>query len=134
MKERLMIKLEQNRTLRHLLFWLIWVTGFTFIKSFGESFEVYLGWFSYYLITLPIFIAHTYLVAYLLVPIFLNKRLFPGFIALFLILFYGFSVLELILSNEFIYKWFQTGVEPTENYLDPVNVIRSANSFGAVYF
>ena len=125
MRERLMMKLEQNRSLRHLVFWFIWVAGFTFIKSFGESMEVYLGWFSYYLITLPIFVAHTYLVAYLLVPYFLNKRLFPLFIVLFLGLFYGFSVLELLLSNEFIYRWYQTGTELNENYLAPANVIMS---------
>jgi len=120
-----MRKLEQNRSLRHLVFWFIWVVGFTFIKSFGESMEVYLGWFSYYLITLPIFVAHTYLVAYLLVPFFLNKRLFPLFIVTFLLLFYGFSVLELLLSNEFIYLWYQTGTELREDYLAPANVIMS---------
>jgi two-component system LytT family sensor kinase len=125
MRERLMMKLELNRSLRHLVFWLIWVVGFTFLKSFGEPMEVYLGWFSYYLITLPIFIAHTYLVAYLLGPYFLNKRLFPIFIVLFLLLFYGFSVLELLLSNEFIYKWYQTGTELREDYLAPANVIMS---------
>lgn len=125
MREILMMKLEQNRRLRHLVFWLAWVVGFTFIKSFGESMDVYLGWFSYYLITLPIFMAHTYLVAYLLVPYFLNKRLLPLFIILFLLLFYGFSVLELILSNEFIYKWYQTGTELTDDYLAPANVIMS---------
>jgi two-component system LytT family sensor kinase len=125
MKERWMIKLERNRSLRHILFWLIWVVGFTFIKSYGESMNVYLGWFSYYLITLPIFVTHTYLVAYFLVPYFLNKRFFPLFIILFAGFFYGFSVLELILSNEFIYEWYPTGMEQTENYLDPVNVISS---------
>jgi len=125
MRERLMMKLEQNRSLRHLVFWLIWVVGFTFIKSFGESMEVYMGWFSYYMITLPIFIAHTYLVAYFLVPYFLNKRLFPLFIIMFLLLFYGFSVLELLLSNEFIYQWYQTGTELGEDYLAPANVVMS---------
>jgi len=120
-----MIKLEQNRGLRHLVFWLIWVVGFTFIKSFGESMEVYLGWLSYYLITLPIFVAHTYLVAYLLVPWFLNKRLFAVFIGLFLVFFYGFSVLELILSNRFIFQWYPTGTVPSNDYLAPANVITS---------
>lgn len=125
MIERLMMKLEQNRSLRHLVFWSTWVIGFTFIKSFGESMEVYMGWFSYYLITLPIFVAHTYLVAYLLVPYFLNKRLFPFFIVLFLALFYGFSVLELLLSNEFIFRWYQTGASLSDQYLTPANVIMS---------
>ena len=119
------MKLEQSRRLRHLVFWLVWIVGFTFIKSFGESMEVYLGWFSYYVITLPIFVAHTYLVAYFLVPWFLNKRLFPVFIGLFLVFFYGFSVLELFVSNRFIFEWYQTGTVPDENYLTPVNVITS---------
>lgn len=117
--------LEQNRGLRHLVFWLIWVVGFTFIKSFGESMEVYLGWFSYYLITLPIFMAHTYLVAYLLVPWFFNKRLFLVFTGLFLGFFYGFSVLELLVSHRFIYQWYQTGTELSDDFLAPVNVITS---------
>jgi len=125
MRERLLMKLEKNRNFRHLVFWIAWVLGFTFIKSFGEPMEVYLGWFSYYLITLLVFITHTYLVAYLLVPYFLNKRWFPIFIVLFLLLFYGFSVLELILSNEFIYRWYQTGTELREDYLAPANVIMS---------
>ena len=125
MRERLMMKLEQNRSLRHLVFWLVWVVGFTVIKGFGESMEIYLGWFSYYLITLPIFVAHTYLVTYVLVPWFLNKRLFPVFLGLFLILFYGFSVLELLVSHEFIFQWYPTGTELSENYLAPANVIMS---------
>jgi two-component system LytT family sensor kinase len=125
MRSDLLSKLDQRRGLRHLLFWFTWVVGFTFIKSFGESMDIYIGWFSYYLITLPIFVAHTYLVAYVLVPLFLNKRLFPLFILSFIILFYGFSVLELIVSNEFIFKWYQTGTEIVDNYLAPANVIMS---------
>lgn len=125
MGERLISKLAQNRVRRHLVFWFIWVVGFTFIKSFGQSMEVYLGWFSYYMITLPLFVAHTYLVAYLLFPYFLNKRLFPLFIVLFLALFYGFSVLELILSNEFIYRWYPTRTTLVDEYLSPANVILS---------
>ena len=124
MREKL-IKLVENRTWRHILFWICWVVGFTFIKSFGESGQVYIGWFSYYVLTLPIFVTHTYLVAYGLIPYFFSKKLYPVFIALFLALFYGFSVLELILSNEFIFNWYPTGSEITENYLAPGNVIRS---------
>ena len=119
------IKLVENRTRRHILFWICWVVGFTFIKSFGESGQVYTGWFSYYVLTLPIFVTHTYLVAYGLIPYFFSRRLYPVFIALFLALFYGFSILELILSNEFIFNWYPTGSEITENYLAPGNVIRS---------
>lgn len=120
-----MKKLEQNRVWRHMAFWICWVLGFTFIKSFGESSEVYLGWFSYYLLTLPIFVAHTYLVAYVLIPFFFNKRWFLLFSVLFLVFFYGFSVLELLLSNEFIFTWYPTGSALTENYLRAGNVVTS---------
>ncbi len=124
MKRRL-LQLFENRAGRHILFWICWVLGFTFIKSFGKPYEVYLGWFSYYVVTLPIFIAHTYLVAYVLIPRFFTRRLMPVFMVLFLGLFYGFSVLELLLSNEFIYQWYPTGSEITEDYLSPGNVLRS---------
>ncbi len=117
--------LEQNRTLRHILFWVCWVVGFTFIKSFGRPFEIYLGWFSYYLLTLPIFIAHTYLVAYVLIPGFFKKKYYLIFTGLFLALFYGFSVLELVVSNEFIFKWYPTDTELLENYLSPGSVVIS---------
>lgn len=117
--------LEQNRTFRHILFWICWVLGFTFIKSFGKPFEVYLGWFSYYLLTLPIFVIHTYLLAYVLIPYFFTRKYMLIFIGLFLGLFYGFSVLELILSNEFIFKWYPTDTELIDNYLSPGVVIVS---------
>lgn len=123
--ERRIASLLENRTWRHIVFWMCWVFGFTFIKSFGEPYEVYFGWFSYYVVTLPIFVAHTYLVAYVLIPRFFSRKLMPVFVLFFLGLFYGFSVLELILSNEFIYKWYPTGSEIVEYYLKPGNVIVS---------
>lgn len=118
-------QLFSKRSRRHIIFWVCWVLGFTFIKSFGQAYEIYFGWFSYYILTLPIFILHTYLVAYLLIPKFLNKKQWPVFIVLFILLLYGFSVVELILSNEFIFVWFPTGSMVTEHYLDPGNVLRS---------
>jgi two-component system LytT family sensor kinase len=124
MKERIG-RLLRDRTLRHILFWMCWIIGFTFIKSFGESYQEYFGWFSYYIVTLPIFVSHTYLVAYVLIPRFFNRRFMLLFTLLFLILFYGFSVLELIVSNEFIYRWFPTGSKIIEGYLEPGNVIIS---------
>ncbi len=123
--------LEQNRILRHILFWVCWVVSFTFIKSFGKPFEIYLGWFSYYLLTLPIFIAHTYLVAYVLIPNFFNNKYYLIFIGLFLALFYGFSVLELMLSHEFIFKWYPTDTELIENYLSPGSV--AVSGLGNLY-
>jgi two-component system LytT family sensor kinase len=117
--------LEQNRTIRHILFWICWVLGFTFLKGFGKPFEVYLGWFSYYLLTLPIFVVHTYLVAYVLIPYFFSRKRIGMFIGLFLGLFYGFSVLELLLSHEFIFKWYPTDTILLDDYMSPGAVIVS---------
>lgn len=124
MKESI-AQLFEKRSRRHFLFWVCWVIGFTFIKSFGQSSVVYFGWFFYYVVTLPIFIAHTYLVVYFLIPRYFNKKRWPVFIVTFAVLFYGFSVLELILSNEVIFPWYPTGSMITYPYLDPGNVIRS---------
>ena len=118
-------RLSEKRILRHLLFWTCWVLGFTFIKSFGQPLITYAGWLAYYILTLPIFVTHTYLVAYLLIPYLLNKRFFLVFILTFGLTFYGYSVLELLLSNEFIFRWAPTGVEIAGDYLSPGNVIRS---------
>ncbi len=117
--------IEQNRSIRHILFWICWVLGFTFLKSLGKPFEVYLGWFSYYLLTLPIFVVHTYLVAYVLIPYFFSRKYILLFIALFLVLFYGFSILELLLSHEFIFKWYPTDTILLDDYLAPGAVIVS---------
>lgn len=118
-------RLFEKRIMRHFLFWICWVLGFTFIKSFGQPLITYSGWLAYYILTLPIFVTHTYLVAYLLIPYLLNKRFFPLFILTFCLTFYGYSVLELLLSNEFIFRWAPAGVEITGDYLNPGNVIRS---------
>lgn len=117
--------IEHNRPVRHILFWICWVLGFTFLKSLGKPFEVYLGWFSYYLLTLPIFVVHTYLVAYVLIRYFFSRRYILLFMALFLVLFYGFSILELILSHEFIFKWYPTDTLLLEDYLSPGAVVVS---------
>jgi len=114
-----------KRVWRHVIFWTAWVLGFTFIQSFGKPYPYYFGWFSYYMLTLPIFMAHTYLVAYVLIPKFLTNRLWPVFVLSFFGLLYGFSILELFLSNEFIFRWYPTGTLLLDNYLRPGNVIIS---------
>jgi hypothetical protein len=109
----------------HLLFWSAWVFGFTFIKSFGMPLSSYLGWLVYYIVTLPVFIGHTYLIVYCLIPAFINKRKYLLFTFFFTLLFYGFSVVELIISNEFVFKYLSTGTVAMEHYLAPGNVIIS---------
>jgi len=126
-----MDRINQVQRRRHMLFWIAWVLGFTFIKSFGEPLDYYLGWFSYYVLTLPLFMAHTYLVADVLVPRFLKQERWPWFVLGFLLAFCAFSVLELLFSNAFIYRWFTTGQELMDDYLSPVNVV--GNGLGNLY-
>ena len=52
----------------HTIFWLTWVVSFTIIQSLGFGIDQYFIWFMYYVVTLPIFIIHTYLIAYWIVP------------------------------------------------------------------
>lgn len=114
-----------KRVWRHLLFWMCWIIGFTFIKSFGQSPHTYVGWFAYYIITLPIFVTHTYLVAYFMVPYLLNKRLYPFFVILFFVFLYGFSMLDLFVSYRLIYPWTSIGNEQVAEPFAPAHVIRS---------
>lgn len=118
-------QLLEKRSWRHLLFWICWVAGFTLIKSFGQPANIYISWFAYYILTLPVFVLHTYLVAYGLVPHFFSRKYMLVFMVLFVGLFYGFSVLELLLSNEIIFRWFPNGTQVSEQYLSPGIVIRS---------
>ncbi len=84
-----------------------------------------MGWLVYYLFTLPVFVLHTYMVAYLLIPMMLKRRFLLLSVALFLAFFYGFSLLDLILSHEFVFRWYPVGSMEGENYLNPAYVIRS---------
>jgi len=91
-------KLE-NRYIRHSIFWLSWILGFTFVKSFGESLDHYLAWLSYYLLTLPVFMIHTYLIVYWAGTYFLQGARVLLFILIFLISLLLFSYVELWLTE-----------------------------------
>lgn len=120
-----LFKILSNRTARHLVFWMAWVFSFTFIQSFGESLHHYFAWFSYYMVTLPVFVGHTYLIAYWLIPLFARKGRYLIFVLLFLGMLIFFSALELVISNEFIFKWFPTGSELMDNYLSFSHILVS---------
>jgi hypothetical protein len=123
--------LVEHKFWRHFLFWTCWVLGFTFIKSFGKAPGIYPFWLFYYLATLPLFMAHTYLVAYWLAPRYTSKQLLPVFGILFLLLFYGFSILEMWVSHAYIFRHFPAGSIMDENSLNYGNVIR--NGLGNLY-
>lgn len=107
------------------MFWLSWIVSFTLIQSIGGNAHLYFVWLMYYIITLPIFVVHTYLIAYWLLP----KTFFKGkyFYALaglllFLILF---SVLELVVSNELVFRLFAPEKMFSPGYLNPANIVIS---------
>ncbi len=117
--------IKLSRRNQHILFWLVWVISFTYIKSIGFEMLVYLDWLFYYLITLPVFIIHTYIIAYWLVPRFFLKKRYILSIIIFIGLLYIFSVVELLLANEIIFKHLSFRVIPEANYLELKNIIIS---------
>jgi len=122
--------ITKERAASHAIFWLIWVCGFTFLQGFGSGFQAYETWLIYYLITLPLFVAHTYVVAYWLIPrYFFNHRylLFAVWIVLLLILA---SLAELLISNELIWRWINPeNIQP--DYLNVRNIL--INGLGNEY-
>jgi hypothetical protein len=95
-----------RRIYRHALFWLVWILGFTFIKSFGQNAVTYFGWLIYYLITLPIFMLHTYLIVYLAIPHLLKRWKWLLFVLVFIVLLYLSSLAEIWITNHILYGWF----------------------------
>lgn len=114
-----------NRYLRHAIFWLTWVIGFTFIKSFGSDLETYAAWMVYYLVTLPIFVAHTYLVVYWAARKFLAGAKIILFVVLFLLLMFVFSFAEMFITGTFLAPRFPSVFDSNLDYLDPLNVLIS---------
>jgi two-component system, LytTR family, sensor kinase len=105
--------------------------GFTFIKSFGAGMGMYIAWFVYYIITLPLFIAHTYLIVYWIGQEYTKGLKLGLFIMWFIIFLYCFSVMELLISHEFLSNWFPDVFETTRQYLTLGNII--INGIGNLY-
>lgn len=115
----------QNKYIRHSLFWIGWILGFTFIKSIGQGMDVYTAWMVYYIITLPVFVAHTYLIVYWAAPRFLSGYRITIFILIFFLAMVLFSFLELLITNELLGKIFPNVYPGVRLYLDPGTVIIS---------
>jgi hypothetical protein len=117
--------IDKSEVILHAVFWLVWVLAFTLIQSLGFGIDQYFIWLMYYLITLPVFVAHTYLIAYLLVPqSFLKGKYFLFAFALFVFLIV-FSIVELIVSNELVFKPFAPEKVFAPGYLNIKNIIIS---------
>jgi two-component system LytT family sensor kinase len=119
------IHIDKTKILLHSVFWLAWIVSFTIIQSIGGGAHSYFVWSIYYIITLPIFIVHTYILAYWLLP----ETFFKGKLLLALAGSFGlliiFSVIELIVSNELVFKVFDPSKTFAPGYLNPANIIIS---------
>lgn len=109
----------------HAGFWAAWVVFFTLLQSLGQGSNSLLTWFLYYLGTLPVFVIHTYLIAYWLVPVAFWKSRYGWFITGLIILLLVFSAIELIMSNELVFEGGNPAMAADDGYLNPRNIIIS---------
>ncbi|SHE94998.1 Histidine kinase [Mariniphaga anaerophila] len=101
--------IDKQRIILHVGFWLAWVVSFTTLQSLGGGSGSFYLWFRYYIVTLPVFVTHTYLIAYWLVPRTFYKNHY-GLLALgIIVLLLVFSLIELVVANEFVFKAFGKG-------------------------
>jgi hypothetical protein len=121
----------RSRLTRHLLFWLAWITSFTFVKSFGAGPDVYLGWFVYYITTLPVFVLHTYLVVYWAAPRYLSGLKILLFAGLFFVFMIAFSFVEMLITVRLLSGYFPEMFSAEPLYLVPKEVLISG--IGNIY-
>ncbi len=125
------VNIDGKRVAKHVIFWLGWIGGFTFIQSFGFGISDYLAWLGYYTMTLPLFMVQTYAITYWLVPNFFFKHKYVLFSFWVLVLLVVTSVSELLLSNELIWKILKPENIYKGNYLEFKNVL--INGIGNQY-
>lgn len=119
------LHIDKRDILLHSLFWIGWILSFTLIQTVNEGPDIWLVWFVYYVITLPIFVTHTYLIAYWLLPrTFFKKRFILTAVGVFLLLIV-FSVLELLISNYVVFGLMDKDRMFGPGYLGLSNIIIS---------
>ena len=118
--------IDSKVVLLHVLFWLTWIVSFTFVQSVGKAEHEYFVWLMYYLITLPIFVVHTYLIAYWLIPRFFFKRKYFWLFIFGIVFLIIFSIIELLVSNELVFRVFDPSkaLRPAD-YLNLKNILIS---------
>lgn len=114
-----------RRVLIHIGFWLAWVVGFTMLQSLGQGYGSFFLWFRYYLITLPVFVIHTYIIAYWLIPLTFFKKKYGLLILGISVFLMVFSILELVISNELVFKPYSPEKAFNPGYLNVQNIVIS---------
>ena len=115
--------INNKAVILHALFWVSWIGTFTVIQSLGKG--TGLTWLIYYLVTLPVFMAHTYLISYWLIPVYFYKNRFLLMSMWIVILLVVFSILELVISNELVFKVFSPEMQFKPGYLNFRNIVAS---------
>lgn len=82
-------------------------------------------WLMYYIITLPIFVVHTYLIAYWLLPQTFFKGRYLSFAAGIILLLVVFSVIELVVSHNLVFRIFDKNLAFQSGYLNLKNILIS---------
>ncbi len=117
--------IDRKEVVLHSLFWLCWIVSFTFIQTISSENHAWFVWLMYYVITLPIFVTHTYLIAYYLLPHTSFKGQYFVFVIGVLLLLMVFSVIELIVSQHLVFKVFDNSLAFEPGYLNFKNIIIS---------
>lgn len=124
MKTKL-LHIAKRRYLLHAVFWLAWIVSFTFIQTLNNGIDSLLVWLMYYLITLPVFILHTYLIAYWLLPQTFFKGRYLWFAIGAIVLLVVFSVIELLMSNYLVFMLFDRSRMFNPGFLNLKNILIS---------
>ena len=117
--------ITKKAILLHSIFWIAWIAVFTLIQSLGMGHNALRTWLMYYLITLPVFMVHTYLISYWLLPVFFFRNRFLLFGTWVFFLLVIFSAIELIVSNEIVFRFFSPDMIFNPGYLNLKNVLVS---------
>ncbi|WP_319267687.1 histidine kinase [uncultured Draconibacterium sp.] len=111
--------------LLHVVFWLTWIISFTFIQTLNDGVQSWFVWLMYYIITLPVFVVHTYIIAYWLLPKTFFKERYLWFAAGIFVLLIVFSVLELLVSNYLVFQFFDKTRMFSPGFLNFRNIVIS---------
>ena len=102
-----------------------WIISFTIIQSLSTGIDSWFVWLMYYLITLPIFVAHTYIFAYWFVPETFFKAKYFLFAIGAIVLLLVFSVIELVVSYNLVFNVFDNNLVLESGYLNFKNIVIS---------
>nr|WP_320021734.1 histidine kinase [uncultured Draconibacterium sp.] len=119
------LHIAKQQYILHVIFWLAWIISFTFIQTLNDGISSLHVWLMYYLVTLPVFVTHTYLIAYWLLPKTFFKKYYLLFATGVIVLLILFSVIELLVSNYLVFYFFDKSRMFAPGFLNLKNIVIS---------